>query len=89
MDIMGKVQGQYGCTVLAAQEMSPHCLTALTMDTTIIIITFTITTMTIITIMITMLSSMTTICVTTTVMLEFIVQVNNDFIVQIQLPCAY
>ena len=31
MDIMEEVQGQYGCTVLAAPEMSPHCLTVLTL----------------------------------------------------------
>ena len=66
MDIMGKVQGQYGCSVLAALEMNPHCLTVLTLDTNIII------TITII------FCSMSTIIVTTTEMLEFTVQVCNN-----------
>ena len=85
MDIMGKVQGQYGCIVLAAPEMNPHCLTVLTPCTPMIIITIIM----IISLMSILVWSMTTICMTTTEMLEFIVQVNNDFMVQIQLSCAY
>ena len=79
MDIMEKVQCQYGCTVLAAQEMNPHCLTVLTLDTTFSMTIIIISSMALITI----LSFMTTICVTTTAMLQFIVQVNNEVIVQI------
>ena len=66
MDIMGKVQDQYGCTDLAASEMNPHCLTVLTLLTAMII------TITII------FRSMSTIIVTTTEMLEFTVQVHNN-----------
>ena len=98
---MEEVQGQYGCTVLAAQEMNPHCLTVHTLDTTfsmtIIIISSILLIMAIIIIifiiscmaLITMLSFMAMIHVTTTTMLQFIVQVNRDVIVQIQMQSAY
>ena len=104
MDIMGKVQDQYGCTDLAAPEMNPHCLTVLTLDTTLsmtiiiissisligaIIIIISIITIISCMALITMLSLLTTICVTTTTMLQFIVQVNSDVIVQIKMPCTY
>ena len=78
MHIMGKVQDQYGCSVLAAKEMSPHCLTVLTLATaTTTISTSTILTITFLTITMTLVSNMIMMGVTTGVMLEFIVQVLN------------
>ena len=74
---MEEVQGQYGCTVLAEPEMSPHCLTVLTLLTAITIIFLIITCM---------LSSIITVCVTTALMLEFIVQVPNCAYTN---PCGY
>ena len=64
---MGKVQGQYCCSALPALEMNPHCLTVLILKTAI---------MTCI-LLVTMLSSIITICVTSTAMQAFIVQVPN------------
>ena len=76
--------------------MNPHCLTAFTLDTAMIIITIIITIIIIIIIitittlaLITMLCFMTTICVTTTAMLQFIVQVNNDLLVHTNAVCLF
>ena len=83
MHIMGKVQDQYGSTVLAALEISPHCLTVLLTLTT----ATTVTMITIITIFFLCLLQVWCMCPSLRCWSSF-VQVPYYIFMQIKLPCA-